>query len=392
LLTLALEQRRVARERTDVDQARSLVAMGLLRTEQARFDEAERLVREGLALARRGGRTDADAAVTGAMEALGHVLQQRGDYPAATEIQEALVVLARNADSGSASHAASVSALAGTRFYAGDYDAADSLNQLVLDMSRRLHGAGHPLVAEDLINLGATRVQRGDYREAEPYFREALFISERWFGAGHPRVASHATMLGRALMYQNRDEEAIVFLNRALAIRERVYGPAHPMVASTINELGNIAVKRERLAEAEIHFSRMVDIYKGAYGERHYLIGIAQGNLAGVLLSRGDRRRAIGLYQDAVRMYADTQGAEHINTGIGRIKLGRALLRDGQFAEAARESQTGYDIVSRQANPGVSFLRAARRDLIEAYDALRMPDKAAHFRAEIADTSGGIAR
>lgn len=86
------------------------------------------------------------------------------------------------------------------------------------------------------------------------------------------------------------------------------------------------------------------------------------------------------------------QGAEHINTGIGRIKLGRALLRAGRYAEAVEESLAGYEIVKRQASPGISFLKTARRDLIAAYDSLRTPEKASRFRAEIADTSGGVAR
>lgn len=89
---------------------------------------------------------------------------------------------------------------------------------------------------------------------------------------------------------------------------------------------------------------------------------------------------------------ATASRAGHTNTGIGRIKLGRALLRSGRYAEAAEESFAGYEIVSRQASPGVSFLKAARRDLIAAYDSLRTPEKGARFRAEIADSSDGIVR
>ena len=54
--------------------------------------------------------------------------------------------------------------------------------------------------------------------------------------------------------------------------------------------------------------------------------------------------------------YVDTQGAGHMNRWIGRI------------------------------------LKAARRDLIAAYDCLRTSEKAARFRAEIADSSDGISR
>jgi len=77
---------------------------------------------------------------------------------------------------------------------------------------------------------------------------------------------------------------------------------------------------------------------------------------------------------------------DHLNVGIGRIKLGRALLRQGRFAEAAVETRAGYDILIKHANPAVSFLRAARTDLIAAYDSLGRPGEAARFRAELADS------
>jgi hypothetical protein len=40
----------------------------------------------------------------------------------------------------------------------------------------------------------------------------------------------------------------------------------------------------------------------------------------------------------------------------------------------------------RQSAPSTSFLRAARRDLVVAYDSLGRPEDAARFRAEMADS------
>ncbi len=55
-----------------------------------------------------------------------------------------------------------------------------------------------------------------------------------------------------------------------------------------------------------------------------------------------------------------------------------------QAAEAERESKAGYDIVSKQAAPSVSWLKSAREDLAAAYDALHRPEEAARFRVEAA--------
>jgi serine/threonine-protein kinase len=83
-------------------------------------------------------------------------------------------------------------------------------------------------------------------------------------------------------------------------------------------------------------------------------------------------------------MFAATLPADHLNIGIGRIKLGRALLRQKRYAESVRESRAGYDILTRQTDPSISWLQAARTDLVEEYGALRQLDKAAEIQAEVA--------
>src|ERR1041385_5287646 len=175
-------------------------------------------------------------------------------------------------------------------------------------------------------------------------------------------------------------------LERALAIRERVFGPAHPMVASTLNELGNVQMRQDRPAPGRPHFQRMLDIYHPGYGEKHFLIGTAQSNLAASHMARKDYPAAEALFRQAIAMFTGTQGAGHLNTGIARIKLGRSLLRQHRYEEAATETLAGYDIVSKQAAPGVAWLVSARKDLVEAFDSLRQPERAARFRAELADT------
>ena len=131
----------------------------------------------------------------------------------------------------------------------------------------------------------------------------------------------------------------------------------------------------------------MAEIYKKAYNNKHYLIGIALSNLASVYVKREQYPRAEALYRDVLARYDGLLAPDHVNVGITRIKLGRALLRQRRYAEAAAESLAGYEILIKQANPGVSFLKAARTDLAIAYDSLRQPDKAQRFRSELADTA-----
>jgi serine/threonine protein kinase/tetratricopeptide (TPR) repeat protein len=383
LLTSALERHRVIAGADSAAVGRDLIAQGLLRSDQAQFDDAERLTREGLAMARRHRPGD-HAEVRDAIRALGRVLQDRGQYaPAIAALEEAVKI--SEARGGSDPELAPVLyELASAHFYAGHYAEATTLNQRMLAMYRERYGQRHPLVAAGLVNLGAIEFEGGRYTEAERYYREALAIVQAWYGKDHPEVAADLTMLARALVYQSRAAEAVPLLGQALAIRERVYGPNHPQVASSLNELGNIAVQRDDPAEAERSFSRMVEIYRTAYKDRHYLIGTAQSNLASVYMGRGENQRAETLFREAIRRFGETLAADHVYIGIARIKLGRSLLRQQKHEAAATESLAGYEILRRQAEPSVSFLTAARRDLAAAYDALGRGAEAERFRAELA--------
>jgi serine/threonine-protein kinase len=373
LLQLALTERQtLARANlagTNVDIAQSKVALGLLRMDQAKLDDAESLVRQGLDTLKRD-LPSSDPSVIRATVALGKVLEARGSYDKAIGVMEESVRLQDKAGGATPELADSLGELANNHFYAGHYDVSDTLNRRVLEMYRRIYGGTHPKVAEILINLGASQLDRGHYPEAEQYDRQALAIHEKYYGPDHPQTASSLTLIGRSLYYQKRYDEAGTLLRRALAIQEHVHGPVHPAVASALNDLGNIASARDQFADAEAAFKRMADIYRSVYHDHHYLIGIALSNLATVYTNEKQYTRAEALYREAIRRFTDTQSAKHTNTAIARIKLGRALLRQKRYREAEAESLAGYQILGKQASPSVSWMKNARKDLTEIYTAL----------------------
>jgi len=385
LLAAALASRRALLGPDHPDVARSLVALGTLRRKQARLEDSERLIREGLDLARRR-LPPGHPTIANATAALGQVLVDRGRYDQAIPVIEEALRLFGMRDTTSAEYASTLTDLANSHFYAGHYPVADSLNRRVLAMSRRLYGERHPRVADDLANLGQIQQMLGTYSKAEEYYRQAFEIARAWYGMDHPETASYLTMLGRSLLFQNKFDSANVALRQALAIQERLHGPDHPEVANALNELGSLAWQRDSLEEAERDWHRVIDIYRGAYGPKHQFVAVALSNLSGVYQQRKQYSRAEELLRQAIAIYGETLAPDHVNTAIGRVKLGRVLLRSGRFAEGARETLAGYEILIRQTDPATSFIRAARKDLIVDYDSLGQADKAARFRAELADT------
>ena len=381
LLRASLDQRRSLLPSTDPDIAKATTALALLRSEQARFDEAEELARAGLAASQAALRAG-DPGIASATVAVGQVLEQRGAYVPAIAMLESAVTMLSSPGADPAELAATLNELANAHFYAGHLDESESLNQRALSIHQRLFGDVHPLVAEDWINLGAIQHERGRYTEAEAFYRRSLEINRQWYGKDSYRTASNLTMIGRSLYFQKRYDEARSLLSESLTIQERVFGAVHPRVASALNDLGNVAMGQERLDDAEACFRRIGEIYQSVYGGRHYLTGIATSNLAGVFLARRDHITAEQLFRKAVEIFSAAQAPDHLNTGIARVKLGRALLRQGRYADAAVESQAGYDIVAKRAAPTVSWLKTAREDLAVVYEALQRPDEAARYRAE----------
>jgi serine/threonine-protein kinase len=382
LLQTALDRRRALFGNDHPEVAESLVAMGLLRVGQAKFDEAERLVRDGLAMSTRHLAAD-DPAIARATTALGLVLEERGSYKDAIATLEEAARLHAARQPASADLAATLRELFNSQFYAGNFATADEIGRRVLAMTRQVNGDRHALVAEDLINLGAVRYERGQYAEAERYYRDALAITEGWYGKEHFKTASNLTMLGRSLHMQQRLDEASEILARALAIQERVFGPVHPRVASAVNDLGAVAQRQGDYDEAEAAFQRMRDIYRSVYGTIHYLIGIATSNIGGVYTARNDHQRAEPLYRDAIAMFEATQGPQHLNTGIARLKLGDALVGQQRYGEAEKELLTGYEILTKQTSPAVSWLKRARENLVKLYTASNQPGKAIQYQAEL---------
>ena len=387
LLGAALERRTSLFGKNSAETADSLVALGLLRIDQEQLPEAERLVREGLEMSKRW-RPKNDPAIAIATTALGRVLEERGSYDQAVPILEEAVRISSTEGPTNPDLANSLNELASVHFYAGRYTTAGALFQRVLDMHRRLYGAGHPLVADDLINLGAVQVDLGYYAEAEKLERQALDINLAYYGSSHPQMAHNWTVLGRTLVYEKRLDEAVDALGKALPIEEQAYGPVSREVASVLNEQGSVAMAREHYADAEASFQRMAEIYRTVYHNHHYLIGIALSNLASVYVERKQYSKAEQIYNEAIQVFTETLPPGHLNTAIAEIKLGRALVRDRRYSEAEGHILSGYAILSKQANPSVSYLQKARQDLISVYDALKQPDKARRYRAELAAADG----
>ncbi len=370
VLTRALEERKRSLGPNRSDVAEGFVNLGLLRIDQARFPEAESLIRKGIELAKHG-RPVNENVVAKATAALGKVREASGDYKHAIPLLEQAIALHSKKDLAPNELAGETKELADTYFYAGQYDTSIRLTQRAMALHTRLHGYRHPLVADDLINLGAVQIEKGNYVEAERLYRKALSINQAWYGKDHPETAADLYMLGEALVYQRRLHEAEPILRDALALRERVYGPVHPRSANVLNEICTVESLSGRSDEAEACYRRVVEIYKTTYHDKHYLIALAIANLATVQMKRGEYGRAESGFRDALKRYGSTLASDHLYVGIAQFKLGHSLMAEKRNTEAEQALVTACKILEKQGNSSLSWLQKARSDLASLHGAAK---------------------
>jgi len=386
LLVSALAERRKISGGDNRKVAESLVALGLLRKDQGKLDEAETLVRQGMEMSQRTiTASSADAARADslkAMVAMGAVLEVRAKYDQARQILEAALKLQPQNGDATIATAENLTELANVTFYQGQYDLSEKLNNQALEIDQRLLGNENPAVAQEFNNLGAIEMNRGNYPASEAYYRRALAITEAWYGTDHPETAANMTALAQPLTFDNKEAEAQTLLERALEIQKRVNGPVNATVATTQNQLGILAFQGKQLDAAQSYFTQARDTWKQLFGDQYPSVAVAYSNLGSVCLEKKDLPCAEKMYRDAVSRL-DASSANSLNDTVAHLKLGRALLREGHFADAEPESLIGYNGLVKQVGPNDRFLIIARKDLAAIYDGLHDAAKAARFRSEL---------
>jgi len=230
LLQSALNERKSVFGSDNPQVADSMVALGILRTDQARFEEAERLIREGVVIDRRHLAAD-DLQLGNALSSLGSVLEKRGAFIEAIQVLGEAIRIQSAPAAPKRDLVESLTYLANAHLHLGHDSVAEPLHQRVLNLDREIYGDHHPSVSEDLLNLGEVQKQIGLYAEAEQNERRGIQIVQAWYGKDHFEVALDSEALAETLVYEHKYDEAAHLLQEALGTQERVVGKVHPYVA-----------------------------------------------------------------------------------------------------------------------------------------------------------------
>jgi tetratricopeptide (TPR) repeat protein len=185
------------------DVAQSLNNLAELLKAQGKYDEAEPLCRQSLAIIRKV------CAIRLAASSRDHSCQVLG------EEHPYVATFLNN--------------LAGSLKAQGKYDEALIYANQSLDINKRVLGNEHPSTLTSIACVAGNLQAKGDYAAAEPFLRQVISGKSRILGNEHPEMASALNNLAGLLKNTGRSEVAHLCGWLALAIATRALGPNHPI-------------------------------------------------------------------------------------------------------------------------------------------------------------------
>ncbi len=111
-----------------------------------------------------------------------------------------------------------------------------------LEVREAILGKKHAHTATSYSNLGFLYRTLGRYEEAQTLLAQSLAIREQSLGTNHPYVAESLDRLAGLCRDLGRYEEAAELCKRGLQIRRETLGDDHPLTAASLN---NLALSRE---------------------------------------------------------------------------------------------------------------------------------------------------
>lgn len=277
----------------DEARVRTLVASGTTLYLAGQYDEAARIQRDAVDVARRR-LEPSNVLRSEALTTLAETFVQLGKYPEAEGLcREALVADRKRGPTGAAILAQTLTSLGKAYFYSGDLAAAEAPLREALALRIQSFGTRHTLTAQSLINLGVLLYQSGRYAEALSVYQQALPNIRAVYGPEHPEVATIINNIGRLELMAGDIDDAEPLLRQALAMTEKFEGDTHDDLVSPLNSLAMVDVYRGRLEEALREIRRADTIARlPDHGELLDQVLLSEADIE---LANGNRTRAAAL-------------------------------------------------------------------------------------------------
>lgn len=306
------------------------VTIGSAYRSLAAYDDAERHLATGLAIARRHG--EDDEAIADAASALGTLFLDTDRQEAARKLFRESIERRSRLDPEHPGLGSSWRHLAHLERDLGNALAAEDS---CLEAIRRDRAAGRrDELVTDLLEYGVLLTATDRASQAIDVLREALDMATAEFGGRHPSVARAHYNLAWAHRRAGRPTDAFAEYEIALRLHRELLHPTHPDIASTLNNMAGALEEMGRLAEAEPMYRSAIEQLRSTLGKRHVDVATAENNLAGVLRATGRLDEATDAYLRTIGIYRDVLGRDHPWNAVVAENLARTAEMASRWNDA----------------------------------------------------------
>ncbi|MBL0169567.1 MAG: serine/threonine protein kinase [Gemmatimonadaceae bacterium] len=345
-----------------------------------RYDDADRHLREALALRRARGRDG----VVAILNDLGGVFLSRRDLPGADSVFRIALSLHDSISSAPDTIRALIYDNMGTVAHdRGDLQAAARLHGIALAELQRLLGPTDDRVAIALNNVAVARGDLNDFVVAESLHREVVGIVRRNHPEPNTLVADAENQLAGVLDMQGKTAAAESVFVRVLAQRKSLLGDQHPDYAYTLFSYAMNQMDLKKYQSA-ISACGQVLAFRGK------TIPEAHPSVASCLQTMGRARDQLGDTTGGREALEESLALrrKHLPAGSWLVASSESVLGEHftnvkDFATAERHLLPAAAVLAEQMSDASPRTQLALARLVALYDAWGKPDRAAQFRKRL---------
>lgn len=248
--------------------------------ERARYQEAEMLYQQALALRRQQlGEIHLETAQS--CYNLARLYFDTARYEEAEALyRQALVIQRKLLGNEQVMIAQTLNSIALTLWrWRVRYDEAEQLYEQALMIFDQTVGREHQLTAHCVNNMALLQLTLAHYAEAERLNQQVLAIRERLLPAIHLDTAQSLQNLACVYVEQGNQamySQAEQLLQRSLEIREHLLGPDHPQTARSLHNLAILYEAQGRYKEAEQLYKQVLTIREKSLGTENEMTMVAR--------------------------------------------------------------------------------------------------------------------
>jgi serine/threonine protein kinase/tetratricopeptide (TPR) repeat protein len=318
-------------------QTRTLQMLSETLAESGKLKEAEAMTREMIDHYTKIGTNKTALAFW--KQGLGNLLLRRQQWPAAEdELRQSIAI-----DPGSGKRTRRT-ALAMALINQGKTNEVEALVTEELAEQEQEFGQNSLEVSSTLQNYAVFLAKSPHPERFEPLLQRAITIRESFLGTNHPAVASTYRQLGVLLFMQRRIDDAERALVRAVDILEKQPpSSSQAQLAEILNTLSHVYMAKKQFPRAEDAWRRAISMRKAAFGPCDEDVLEWSYELGKALLAQKKWKEAEALSREMLRAQMQ-RSSVHPDTPTTLGNLGLVLATQGKPDEAEEQLRRAIEM------------------------------------------------